>query len=232
MELNNLSVKLGKHILLKDVSFSTQCGQITAVIGENGAGKTTLLRAILGDVECGGDILYLNHENEKVLNLRIGYVPQQFSFDRGAPLSVRDFLTASSSKRPVWLGAGRKTRGKIKELLEKAGCPELENRPLGQLSGGELQRVMLALALNPQPDLLLLDEPVSGVDHNGLDHFFQTLSTLRKQNHMAILLVSHDWALVKAYADRVILLGMNILTQGTPDEVFASNAFKKRFGEL
>ena len=107
---------------------------------------------------------------------------------------------------------------------------DLADRPLGRCSGGELQRVLLALALNPAPDLLVLDEPVSGIDRNGLKLFLETLLDLRRTHHMAILLVSHDLRFVREYADHVILLEKSVLAQGHPEEVFASEEFRTVFG--
>ena len=119
---------------------------------------------------------------------------------------------------PVFLGVSKKTREKViaarwRERTAKS-CAE---RPLGALSGGELQRVLLALALTPQPDLLILDEPVSGVDQNGLESFYQTVDELKRTNHMAILLVSHDLDVVRRYADRVVLMQGTVVRQGDPE---------------
>ncbi len=133
------------------------------------------------------------------------------------------------TKRPVWLGVGKKTRARVKEILSAAQADSLLDRRLGALSGGELQRVLLAMALDPLPDLLILDEPVSGVDQNGLTLFLETVLKLTAQHHLAILLVSHDWALVRRYADEVILLDKTVRAVGTPQEVFSSEAFRELF---
>ena len=145
-------------------------------------------------------------------------------------LTVQDFIAASLAKRPVWTGIGRKTRERVRQVLADVDAAELADRPLGRCSGGELQRVLLALALQPAPDLLVLDEPVSGIDRNGLKMFLDTLVELRRKRHMAILLVSHDLRFVREYADHVVLLEKNVLTQGTPGEVFASPEFASVFG--
>lgn len=109
--------------------------------------------------------------------------------------------------------------------MSAAKAENLIDRPLGRCSGGELQRVLLALALHPAPDLLVLDEPISGVDRNGMQLFLETVRGLRKHRHMAILLVSHDLDLVREYADHVVLLDKTVLTQGKPEDVFASPEF-------
>ena len=163
-------------------------------------------------------------------HLRTGYVPQHLQFDREMPLTVRDFMAASLSKRPVWTGVSKKTRARVDEALAAVHAESLADVPLGRCSGGELQRVLLALAMNPAPDLLVLDEPVSGIDRNGLKMFLDTLLDLKQAHHMAILLVSHDLRFVREYADHVVLLDKSVLAQGSAEEVFASPEFSAVFG--
>ena len=161
--------------------------------------------------------------------MRTGYVPQHLEFDRSSPVTVTDFMAASLSRRPVFLGVSKKTREKVMAALARTHSERLCKRPLGALSGGELQRVLLALALTPQPDLLILDEPVSGVDQNGLESFYQTVDELKRTNHMATLLVSHDLDVVRRYADRVALMQGTIVRQGDPETVFDSEEFAQVF---
>ena len=206
------------------------CGQLTVLIGQNGAGKTTLIRALLGEYAHGGTIRHVDGEGREVAHMRTGYVPQHLEFDKEMPVTVEDFLAASLTRRPVWTGVGKKTRAQVMEALKMVEGEKLLHRPLGRCSGGELQRVLLALALHPAPDLLVLDEPVSGVDQNGLQMFLDTVVRLKEHHHMAILLVSHDLNVVRQYADHVVLLDKTVLKQGKPDDVFASPEFQKVFG--
>ena len=206
------------------------CGQLTVLIGQNGAGKTTLIKALLGQLPHSGTIRHVDSRGLDIPHLRTGYVPQVLQFDRAMPLTVEDYLAAALSKRPVWTGVGSKTRARVAQALADVDAAELAPRPLGRCSGGELQRVLLALALVPAPDLLVLDEPVSGIDRNGLKMFLETLMDLRATRHMALLLVSHDLRFVREYADHVVLLEKNVLSQGTPGEVFASPEFAAVFG--
>ena len=229
IEVDNLSVTLGGQTLLRDVSLHIHCGELTALIGANGAGKTTLLRALLGQVEYRGTVRHLTADGRPAADIRTGYVPQQLEFDRSSPVTVMDFLAGSLSRRAVFLGVGKKTRERAMTALARTHCEKLADRPLGALSGGELQRVLLALALTPQPDLLILDEPVSGVDSNGLEAFYQTVDELKRTNHMAILLVSHDLDVVRRYADRVVLMQGTVVKQGTPEAVFDSKEFEQVF---
>ena len=229
IEVDKLSVTMGKQVLLKDVSLHIHCGELTALIGTNGAGKTTLLRALLGQVEYKGTVRHLTSDGRPAADLRTGYVPQQLEFDRSSPVTVMDFVAAALTPRAVFLGVGKRMKEKVMTALTRTHCEQLASRPLGALSGGELQRVLLALALTPQPDLLILDEPVSGVDQNGLEAFYQTVDELKHKNHMAILLVSHDLGVVERYADRVVLMQGTVIKQGSPEVVFDSPEFEQVF---
>ena len=230
IDLENVCVARGHKQLLQDVSVHIHCGQLTAIVGQNGAGKTTLMKTLLGLMPYEGSIRHVDVNGRPVPHLRTGYVPQHLDFDREMPVTVEDFLAASMTKRPVWLGISKKTKAQVSEALALVGAQGLEGASLGRLSGGELQRVLLAMALTPMPDLLLLDEPVSGVDRNGQIQFLDMVMSLRRTYHMAILLVSHDLPLVQKYADYVVLLSGQVLTQGTPKEVFASPEFERVFG--
>lgn len=228
--LEGVSVVRSGQTLLQDVSMHIHCGQLTVLIGQNGAGKTTLIRSLLGEIPHGGTIRHVDSENREVPRLRTGYVPQHLAFDKEMPVTVEDFLAAAFSRRPVWTGVSRKTRLQVTEALRSVEGEALAKRPLGRCSGGEIQRVLLALAIHPTPDLLVLDEPVSGVDQNGLKMFLDTVMRLKEQHHMAILLVSHDLNLVRQYADHVVLLDKSVLVQGPPDTVYASPEFQMAFG--
>lgn len=230
IELKDVSVSRGGSELLRDISMHIHCGQLTVLIGQNGAGKTTLIRALLGELPHGGAIRHVDGHGRDIPHMRTGYVPQHLQFDKEMPVTVEDFMAAAFSRRPVWTGIGRKTRERIRQALADVNAADLMKRPLGRCSGGELQRVLLALAINPAPDLLVLDEPVSGVDQNGLQMFLDTVLSLRKTHHMAILLVSHDLRLVREYADHVVLLDKTVLCQGPADFVFDSQAFDQAFG--
>ena len=229
IEVDKLTVSFGAQTPLKDVSLHIHCGELTALIGTNGAGKTTLLRALLGQIEYTGTIRHLTSDGRPAADLRTGYVPQQLEFDRSSPVTVMDFMAGSLSRRPVFLGVSKRTRERVLAALERTHCAQLADRALGALSGGELQRVLLALALTPQPDLLILDEPVSGVDQNGMETFYQTVDELKHRNHMAILLVSHDLSVVERYADRVVLMQGTVMKQGSPEVVFDSPEFEQVF---
>lgn len=230
VEIENLSVKSGKDILLDNVNLEFHCGQLTALIGRNGAGKTTLLKAILGEKKYTGKIHYEKHDGKEMKNIIIGYVPQQLLFDKSMPVSVADFMIATKIKKPVWLGYSKQQKQNLENRLQEMDCGHILDRKLGDLSGGELQRVLLTMAIEPMPDLLILDEPVSGVDATGLDLFYKKVTYLRNTYHIAVLLVSHDLALIRRYADKVVLLDKTVAEQGDAEDVFQTKAFQQTFG--
>lgn len=233
--IEGFGVTAGRTVILKDVNLHIHCGELTAIIGPNGAGKSTLLKSILGEVRHSGEMSFISCKSGKGRRNGkpvIGYVPQQLDFDKGSPVSVLDLFAACRSKRPVWLGKPQSLRDQLFELLDRVNAEHIADRKLGELSGGELQRIMLALALDPVPDILLLDEPVSGVDRKGMELFYNTVSTLRNEYDLSIILISHDLPLVARYADRVVLMNKTILKSGTPGEVFGSEEIKELFGEI
>ena len=229
ISVKDVGVKKGKDILLSSVSFDLFCGQLTALIGVNGAGKTTLLKSILNEIKHDGTISFESHHGEKIDNITIGYVPQHLDFDRSAPISVEDFMLIGRTNSPVCFKKDKKQLKAIDEALEMVGCLELKNKTLGVLSGGEIQRVMLASALYPLPELLILDEPVSGVDMKGSEKFYEVIKNLKTNYHIAIAMVSHDLGIVKEYADNVILINKSVLKSGSAEEVFSSKEFKESF---
>ncbi|MBQ1511764.1 MAG: metal ABC transporter ATP-binding protein [Selenomonadaceae bacterium] len=229
-KIEDFSVKAGQLEIFSHVNLHIHCGQLTAIIGPNGAGKSTLLRAILGEVPHTGRLRYVDAKGKHTGHPVIGYVPQYLRFDVSAPISVMDIFMACLSKRPVWLCSGSSLRPMVLEQLARVKAEHLIDRRLGALSGGELQRVLLALALDPMPDLLLLDEPVSGVDRNGRELFYEIVADLRAKEDMAILLVSHDLGLVAKHADQVVLMDKGVLVSGTPEDVFRDARTRQVFG--
>ena len=231
-KIEDFSVKAGRLEIFSHVNMHVHCGQLTALIGPNGAGKSTLLKAILGEVKHSGKLHYVDAKGEHTGHPVIGYVPQYLQFDVSAPTSVQDLFMACLTKRPVWLCRAGKLRQRILTDLKRVRAEHLIDRRLGALSGGELQRVLLALSLDPLPDLLLLDEPVSGVDQNGLELFYEIITELLQKEDMAIILISHDLNLVAKHADQVVLLNKGVVCQGTPREVFGDERTRKIFGML
>lgn len=231
LKVSGICVEADGRELLHDVNLHSHCGQLTAVIGKNGAGKSTLLKAILGEIPHKGSIEFSGHNGTPVQGQKpkIGYVPQSLAIDRHSPATVYDVLLALTSAYPVFFPRRRKITEKLKTHLARFHADSLLQQPIGKLSGGELQRVLLAAATLSNPDLLILDEPVSGMDQSGLAEFYELLEELKRQD-MVILLVSHDLLFVGRHADRVLLLDKTVRAFGTPEEVFASKAFADTFG--
>lgn len=229
-KISNISVKRGSKQILKNVNIHIHCGKLTVIIGKNGAGKSTLLKAILGEIPHEGSITFKNKNNEEK-KIKIGYVSQKLDLEN-SPITVYDMVASFSSNKPTFLFKSKKLYEKIKEHLKDFGADNLIDRKVNRLSGGELQRVMLGMAMMSKPDLLILDEPISGIDKNGKEQFYKKIYDLKKSNDMAIILVSHDFEYVKKYADDVILLNQVIEKEGTPDEVFKSKIFIDTFGEV
>ena len=230
-KINNISVKFGKDVIIKNINIHIHCGELTIIIGKNGAGKTTLLKAILGEIEHTGNITFIDQKDNLTKRIKIGYVPQKLDLEN-SPITVYDMVASFSSNKPTFLFKSKKLYEKIKEHLKDFGADNLIDRKVNRLSGGELQRVMLGMAMMSKPDLLILDEPISGIDKNGKEQFYKKIYDLKKSNDMAIILVSHDFEYVKKYADDVILLNQVIEKEGTPDEVFKSKIFIDTFGEV
>ncbi len=231
MEIRDLSVRKKDGFILEHIHLKVTHGEIMAIIGRNGAGKSTLLKAILGRIPYTGTISYTNHRGEPILKPKIGYVPQNLVFDRTSPMTAADMLCANFSRFPVWLGHKRNAIEKAEVLLKRVGASgDLLKKRLGDSSGGELQRVLLAFALEPLPDLLLLDEPVSAMDRQGTEVFYDLVSSLRRQYHMPVLLVSHDLAHVEQFATRAALLDKTVLLEGEASQVMASRLVEETFG--
>ena len=193
LQVDHLGVDMGGAEILQDVSFHLHCGEIVALIGPNGAGKSSLFKAILGQFPHTGTIEFQRAGGDKTRPL-IGYVPQSPAFDRGDPVSVFDFFSAAVSDWPVFLPSPRRLRTRIRACLERVHGEGLMDKRLGDLSGGELQRVLLALALEPLPHILILDEPLSGVDIDGERQLLDMLDEIRRTYDLSIFLSTHDFA--------------------------------------
>ncbi|HEY5764457.1 MAG TPA: metal ABC transporter ATP-binding protein [Candidatus Deferrimicrobiaceae bacterium] len=230
LEIRDLTVRAQGAEILSGIDADIRCGEVTALVGPNGAGKTTLLLAILGQVPYSGTIRFCREEEHGQGSPRIGYVPQRLDFDRSTPMTVLDFFALSFQRYPVLLGHSKASRASALESLSRGGAAHLLSRPLGKLSGGELQRVLLSRALRDQPDILLLDEPVSGVDLAGEELFCEFLAQIHRESRFSLLLVSHDLSVVTAHADRVICLNRSIVCQGATTETLTPENLSALYG--
>lgn len=225
---DNVTVAMGGNLILDRVTASVPKGSCTAVVGPNGAGKTTLLLALLGELPCKGNIRIA--PGAKGSPPRIGYVPQRLDFDRGMPITVLEFMAMGQQRAPFWFGVRSRYRRRVRRLLASVKADYVLHRKLGALSSGEMKRVLLALALEREPDLLVLDEPAAGVDFQGEYVFCELLESLRRERGFTLLMVSHDLATVTHHASHVICLNHRVAAEGRPREVLTNDTLTAIFG--
>jgi ABC-type Mn2+/Zn2+ transport system ATPase subunit len=236
LEIRDLTVKLGGLLILEGVSLSVEKGEVAALVGPNGAGKTTLLKAILGLVPLTSGSISLAGEPagpQRRGPLPVGYVPQRLDFDRGFPITVAEFVGLRLPGRPAsFLSRRGPLRQQVMEALERVGAARLAPRPLGKLSGGELQRVLIAYALLGRPEMLLLDEPISGLDVAGEETFYQLVDEIRLSEPLTVLMVSHDLHVVYRRAQKVFCLNRRLLCSGSPTEVLTEEVLRQAYGSM
>jgi zinc transport system ATP-binding protein len=214
IKISNLEVKYGSKFVLKNMNLSLKAGEIVTIVGPNGSGKTTLFKAIIGTVPISKGTI------EVKPNLRIGYVPQQLKIDQTLPITVERFLKLSNINF-------EKSQDKTELIL---GSKDLLDVQINSLSGGEMQRVLLARALINDPQILLLDEATRGLDQPGVATFYRKIENIRKSTNCAILMISHDLHVVMSSSDRVICVNGHICCQGTPEIVATSPEYQALFG--
>ncbi|MCV2876501.1 metal ABC transporter ATP-binding protein [Rhodobacteraceae bacterium XHP0102] len=214
LSVDHLCVRYGAHEVLHDVSLSVERGEIVTIVGPNGSGKTTLLRAIVGAVAPYAGTL------TRAAHLRLGYVPQRLHIAPTLPLTVERFLNLPKSA----------PKPQLQEALVRTKTTALAKSQISDLSGGQLQRVLLARALIVQPNILLLDEPTAGLDQPGAAEFYQLIDTLRRDTGCAVLMISHELHVVMAASDRVICLNGHVCCHGTPEHVSSAPEYRALFG--
>lgn len=229
LKINNLGVKFQDQEVLRDINLHVHCGSLNAIIGSNGTGKSTLIRALLGDIAHTGTVEFKDTKDGHMEKLRIGYVPQSVNIEKNTPVTVFDLIASYESNMPIFLFKTKKMKEKVLSALKVFEAEDLIDKQVCNLSGGQLQRVLLSMAVMNRPHLLLLDEPVSGIDQNGMELFYETMVYLKEHYDLSILLVSHDLDYVAKYADRVILLDHTVVKQGSVKEVFESKEFETIF---
>jgi zinc transport system ATP-binding protein len=225
LEVENLTVQLGGNVIVEDVSLEVETGEIVATIGPNGAGKTTLLKAILGLIPSRGEVRVLGKALRSLgaERARLGYVPQRHDLDRAIPVTVEEYIGINTPSRYF-------SRDKLLAAVQEVDAERLLSRRIGQLSGGELQRVMLALNLLHDPQVLFLDEPATGIDREGERLFYDVLENLRRERSMGVLMVSHDFSVVYRYASRVLCLNRKLICQGAPKEILNDETLERLYG--
>jgi len=211
---HSISVRLGGRQVLHDVSVAIKPGEIVTIVGPNGSGKSTFLRALIGAVPLASGRI------EKAENLTIGYVPQKLAIETAMPMTVRRFLGL-----PARISADEAAKA-----LERAGAPDLGDRQMADLSGGQFQRVLLARALRLRPQLLLLDEATQGLDQPGSAGFYKQIEEVRQSMGCAVVMVSHDLHVVMAASDRVLCMNGHVCCEGAPEAVASAPEYRALFG--
>jgi len=214
ISINNLTIKKGQRTLLQDINFDLVPNEAVSLIGPNGAGKTTLIRALIGTLKPSSGTI------RRKTGLKIGYTPQKLLLEQLMPMPVDRFLALS----------GESNLAKRRDMLARCDAGKLKNARMTDLSGGEMQRVLLARALMRKPDLLILDEPTQGLDQPGEARFYALLNEVRAESGLAVFMVSHDLHVVMAESDRVICLNTHICCSGAPETVSKDPSYQELFG--
>ncbi|MGC8876107.1 ABC transporter ATP-binding protein [Thermus sp.] len=230
LEIRRLSVRFGEFQALEEVQLSVPEGAFVAIVGPNGAGKSTLLKAVLGLVPYRGEVLVFGRPAGQADPLWFGYVPQIKTFDRSFPALALELVATGLWRRwPFRLGARERERATA--ALERVGALELAHRPLGRLSGGQLQRVYLARALIRRPRLLLLDEPATGVDRVGEEDLYRYLEAYQRESGATVLMITHDWEAAH-HASHVLVLNRRVVGFGPPERALSEECLRQAFGHV
>lgn len=222
LEVKNLSVVLDNQVILRDISFVVKRGEALAIIGPNGSGKTVLFHALFGLVPYQGEVRWQE-------GVRIGYVPQKFLLDKSMPVSVKEFFLLRSAQ--FWFPRYKFLEHLGHELnlfgLEK----DILTKPMGELSGGQLQRVLISWAMLNHPDVLLFDEPTTGIDVGAEETIYNLMHRLQDERGTTIILISHDLNIVYRYAQQVLCLNKKMVCHGPPAKVLNPEDLVRLYGE-
>ena len=221
LEVKDLTVRFAGCTALDRVSFNIEQDAIIAVIGPNGSGKTTLLKAILGLVPFQGEIRLFAKPVRQVLP-QVGYVPQRFAFDSTFPLTVEEFINLTC-RTPEKLP--------VHGILDEVGMKTFKGKLIGELSGGQLQRVLIAHAMLHQPKILFLDEATGGIDIEGQADFYSTIQRLNREHGVTVMMVSHEISMVYKFTDRIICLNRDLISHGETKTALTREVLKKLYGD-
>ena len=230
ISLKDVSVRLGDSPILKDITFDVPKGATTAIIGPNGAGKSILLKTILNQIKKSAgsiDILGTPNEQYRKIAPKVSYIPQKIFFDDTFPLTLEGLFSLKTKR---WLGLSQKDDQKMKQLLHRVGINIPTDTRLYTLSGGQLQRVLIAYSLMDDPELVIMDEPAAGIDITGQETIYELLKRIQQEEKITLLLVSHELDIVIRYARQVICLNQKLICAGVPHEVLSDDILQKMYG--
>lgn len=227
MRLRDLAVRRDGLDILRDINADIPRGGCTVLVGPNGAGKSTLLLCLIGEMAHEGRVTFPAFGHARP---RMAYVPQHVQLDAGLPLTVLEFMALGQQRRPLWLGIAASVRAQAINQLDAVHAAHLARRRMGDLSGGEQRRVLLAAALARRPRLLLLDEPAAGVDAGGERLFWEVVDAARREQDFTLIMVSHNLSLTAHYATQVLCLNGSLLRSGTPHTALTAPTLRALFG--
>lgn len=230
LTVRDLTVELDNHTILESLNFSVKSGTTTAIIGPNGAGKSILFKTILRLIPKKSGTIHIfghNHENYRRVAPFLSYIPQRLDFDPTFPLTVAGFFSLKSKRL---IGNSPNDKHRIIQLLRTVNAADLLNQRLGTLSGGQLQRVLLAYSLMDNPQLLLLDEPAAGIDTRGQETIYPLLARIQKEKNLTMIIISHELHIVMQYANQVLCLNKTILCSGQPNHILSNEALHQMYG--
>jgi len=232
VQVNHLSVQFGDYQILSDIHLSIAENSFMAIVGPNGAGKSTFIKVLLGLVlPSGGEVSILGHPPREVPPEIVGYVPQMKTMDRSFPAVAIELVLTGITRRWPWrLRKAEQSRALV--ALEQVGASHLAQRPLGRLSGGELQRVCLARSIVRQPRLVILDEPATGIDRVGEADMYRMLEAYQKNNGAPLIMLTHDWHAATHHADQVLLLNRRQISYGPPAESLSEDNLRLAYGHI
>lgn len=224
IKVNSLSYKFNDFTALEDVSFEIAKGEIVAIIGPNGSGKTTLIKNIIGVLEPTAGSVIIDDKKPKEIRHKIGYVPQKFEFDKSIPISVYEFMGLEKC------GKAGHSHKNITKVLSEVGLTGMNKKQLGSLSGGQFQRVMIARALLHEKEILIFDEPSTGIDIAGEKTIYDLIKKINEERGTTCLIVSHELNIVNKYTKKVICLNKKMICFGTPETVITKETLEKLYG--
>ena len=229
LKVENLTVKFGKKVVLENVSFAVNEGEIIAIVGPNGSGKTTLLKTILGFVKPYiGKIELLNKSPKKAIKTgKVGYLPQKSSIPKDFPFSALDIVLLGLVNKKI----SRKEKEELAlKYLDFVGMLKYKDYPFTNLSGGQQQRVSIARVLVSKPKIIFLDEPSTGIDVVAQESFYEFLTKLKKEENLTVVMVSHDIGVIGKYVDKIAGLNRHLHFYGKPDDIFKKNVLSNIYG--
>lgn len=223
--IKNVTVQFGEYTAIKDVTTNILKGSITAIIGPNGSGKSTLAKAMVGLERITKGTIRINKKSVQENIGEIGYVPQRFSFDKTLPITVYEFLNLSVCEK-----RHHKNRAQIDNVLQLVGMIGMEEKRLGTLSGGQLQRILIARALLHEQDIMILDEPSTGIDAAGERDLYKLIKDINKKRNTTFIIISHELDFVSKYADYVVCLNKTLICNDTPEKALVCEGVQDLYG--